>query len=166
VRKLHQTQTPTINLTPILGLVAILIPLLLMAYLPHALAVIDTEVPAICGGCTVEDEPPLIVPKVQISRTGITLDQVVVEPGAAPRQTELPCAHTCKSAADYDWSGMQDALARTRAETNGNGGVTIIVADDVSYEVLVDTMDACRERLHTDGTREPLYPHPTLDAAG
>jgi hypothetical protein len=103
---------------------------------------------------------------VQITAAGIALEQVVVETGAAPDQTELPCSNMCRTASDYDWAGLQDVLARTRAETNGTGGVTIVVSDNLSYGILVNAMDACRERVHADGTAERLYPHPTLAAEG
>jgi len=166
MRRPSSTRRDPLDLTPILGLVAILIPMLLMAYLPHALATIETRVPAMCASCTDTDEAVPVVPTVHVTEQGLRLEQVVVTSGTDPDALELPCADTCRHAGDYDWAGLQEALATTRTETTGTGGVTIIVSDVVAYEVLVETMDACRERVHEDGTREPLYPHPTLGAAG
>lgn len=158
---------PQVNLTPVLGLVTILIPLLLMAYAPEVLAVIDSDVPSLCtAGCDEADHSEPVTPRVRVTAAGLELAEVVVEPGAPVGETTLPCGGPCRSADDYDWTGLQDTLARTLTETDSTGSVAIVPTDDVPYDVVVETMDACRERLHPDGTREPLYPRPMLGSAG
>jgi len=166
MRKAPPSRPSPLDLTPILGLVAILIPMLLMAYIPHVLATIDTRVPAICGGCGEVDPEIEVVPTVHLSEQGLRLEQVVVTSGASPGELTLPCTGTCREAGDYDWGGMQDALAKTRAETSSTGRLTIVVSNDVVYDVVVNTMDACRERLLDDGSLQSLYPHATLGSAG
>ena len=167
MRKPMKSPDTHVNLTPVLGLVAILIPMLLMAYAPQVLAVIDSEPPALCAAnCSGGDASEVVTPTVKVTAKGMVLTDVVMAPGAGVTTTELPCAGRCRSADDYDWKGLQDALSRTREETEGTGEVAIIPTDDVAYDVLVETMDACRERVYADGTREDLYPRPILGAAG
>jgi len=167
VRKPVQNPRPEVNLTPVLGLVAILIPMLLMAYAPQVLAVIDSEPPALCGGsCAAEPGEESVTPRVLLTARGITLEDVVMETGEDPSKAELPCTGACRTADDYDWEAVQEALALTRAETEGSGQVAIVPTDDVPYDVVVQSMDACRERVFADGTTEPLYPFPVLGALG
>ena len=70
MRRPPSTRRDPLDLTPILGLVAILIPMLLMAYLPHALATIETHVPAMCASCTDTDEAVPVVPTVHVTEQG------------------------------------------------------------------------------------------------
>lgn len=153
-----------VDTTPILGLVAILIPMLLMAYAPQVLAVIDSEVPSLCAARCGEGGPAQVMPKLTLTARGVTLEQVVAHPGAALGTSELPCAGACRTADDYDWAAVQDILAATRAETDGSGEVFILPTDDVPYETVVEAMDACRERTTPDGSTEALYPYPVLGA--
>jgi hypothetical protein len=157
-----KSRTPDLNLTPVLGLVAILIPLLLMAYAPHVLAVIDSEPPSLCGASCAASTDDLVTPRVVVTGRGLVLENVVVTSGEPVTRQEVPCEGQCRSVDDYDWQTLQQTLARTRAETDGTGQVTILPAEDASYELLVETMDACREWRHDDGTVEPLYPRPTF----
>lgn len=166
MRKPPQPRAHSVDLTPVLGLVAILIPMLLMAYTPHVLAVIESDPPSLCAGDCTGGEAEQVVPVVTVSRMGLILSDVVVESGTPTTSTDLPCAGSCQSAADYDWSALQDTLALTRDETTSTGTVTIVPAGEISYDVVVAALDACRERIHPDGTREPLYHQPRLGSAG
>jgi hypothetical protein len=140
--------------------------MLLMAYTPHVLAVIESAPPSLCAGDCNGGDAEEVVPVVTVSRAGITLSDVVVESGTPTTSTDLPCARSCRSSADYDWSALQDTLALTRDETTSTGTVTIVPTDEIPYDVVVEALDACRERIHADGTREPLYPQPRLGSAG
>ena len=166
MRNADKSRRSALDLTPVLGLVAILIPMLLMAYMPHVLAAIETRPPDICIDCDESDAARPVIPTVHLSEHGLRLEQVVVSPGTPPAELALPCSGACRTAADYDWAGLQDALANTRAETSGSGVVRIVVSDDLVYEVVVNAMDACRERIHADGSRQLLYPDPLLASAG
>ena len=155
---------PQVDLTPVLGLVAILIPMLLMAYMPHVLSQIETTPPAIsCCDKSTEDE--VVVPRVQLTAEGFKLAAVIAEPGGEPDALELPCESGCRGTADYDWDGLQEVLLRTRRDTLSSGVVTILPDERVEYELVVATMDACRERRLDSGESELLYPSPRLASA-
>lgn len=134
--------------------------------MPHVLVAIETWLPAICMDCDKSDAEPPVIPTVHFSEHGPRLEQVVVSAGTPPAELALPCAGACRTAADYDWAGLQDALANTRAETSGTGAGKIIVSNDVAYDVVVIAVDVCRERVHADGSRQLLYPAPILGSAG
>lgn len=161
-------RTTNVDTTPVLGLVAILIPMLLMAYAPQVLAVIDSDAPRICASCGDGSHSEVVTPVVRLHAGGLTMESVRVldgpEEGSLGR-FDLACEGRCRSVDAYDWDRMQDVLAETAATTEGTGSVSLVAADDVPYEVVVRAMDMCRARSLDNGDEQVLYPHPTLGAS-
>jgi len=157
------------NLTPIMGLVAILIPLLLMAYGPAEIAVIESSLPAFCAGsCTGAAEPEVVTPHVRIDRTGFVVGGLAAVPDLEldeDGQLRLPCTGGgCSDPDAYDFIALNNLMSTAKDAFPDSTAVTLVPAGSVPYEVLVGTMDATREALVTPegGERRNLFPYPTI----
>lgn len=157
------SRSANVDTTPILGLVAILIPLLLMAYAPQVLAVVDTNLPAVCSGCpTPSDDDPPVVPTIVLQSTGVELRQVVV-PGSADATVQatpvvLLCTGQCAAPSDYPWTEVRAHLESTRQQTPSRGEIQVGAEEDVSYDLLVAAMDVARE----SEALGVMYPYPVV----
>ena len=157
------------DLTPIMGLVAILIPLLLMAYGPAEVVVIDTSIPAICSGaCTGEPEPEIVTPHIRIDRTGFVVGGLAAVPDLEldeQGQFHLPCAGGgCSEPGAYALVALNNLMSTAKDAFPDSTAVTLVPTGAVPYEVLVGTMDATREALPMSegGERRALFPYPTI----
>ncbi|MEZ4319907.1 MAG: hypothetical protein R3F61_20520 [Myxococcota bacterium] len=130
---MRRSSTPPLDLVPVMGLAALLIPLLLMGQ-GGALAVIEADLPP---GCTIGRDPYTgVVPIVVLGVDGIGLraagERHTLAKDQLPRLAEL-----------------LDAVADAH-ETNGT--LILETESDVDYERLIAVMDAVR----------PHFPHVTL----
>jgi biopolymer transport protein ExbD len=166
-----------LDLVPIMNLVTILIPFLLMSAQFVHLAVIDSTLPAIGPPqeTTEEDEDPPLMLSVAVTDQGFTIlgDNGVVtgepEEGAeAPAEGEgeveptVPCKERpCSSVESYDLEQLTRMLGLIKDEYPDDENVILVPEARVQYEVIVATMDACREDTKnktSDGKNRELFP--------
>lgn len=159
-----------LDLTPILGLVAILIPLLLMAYRPAELAMVDTVLPAICAAdCTTGGEDPRVVtPALQISTEGYVLTGLSEVPGLVQVEAGrlvLPClGGTCAGGEGYDTEGLTRTLTLAKDAYPDSQNITLVPDGHVAYAAVIQAMDASREvsREALAEAGRPLFPYTTV----
>jgi len=149
-----------LNLLPVMNLVTILVPLLLLgAELAH-LGILESQVPAIG-----DDGPPAPLQlTVAISRVGFTLlGAAGAEALPVPQEDlVLPCTDArCAAPERYDYEGLQVQLARIKDAYPDEEAITLLPDADISYQVLISTMDATR----IDGDR-PLFPRVVIAGGG
>ncbi len=164
-----RANTP-MDLSPIMGLVAILIPLLLMAYRPAELAMIESMLPGICSGdCSGGDPDPLIItPSLAITRSGFTLTGLQEVEGLEldeQGKLDLPCeGGSCSRLEDYDTHALTQALSVAKDAYPDSTAITLVPDGRVAYEVLIAAMDASRAEIalvEGAGERE-LFPHASV----
>jgi biopolymer transport protein ExbD len=169
---------PELELTPIMNLVTILIPVLLMAAQFVTIAVIDSTLPAIGFPdpnqvVDPNEEPPLNL-QLFITDKGLTLRgqgaDPVLYPEGAPAVAEgeqrpptVPCKSggVCANLDDYDWETLNAKLILLKDKFPKEQNVILVPDNHIHYEILVKAMDASRDdpKTKTDtGTRE-LFPY-------
>jgi hypothetical protein len=158
-----------LDLVPIMNLVTILIPFLLMASSFVSLAVIDSTLPAIGAPPTeqTDDEEETLSLKIVITDEGYTVagnDAVLKsdsEEGEDPGPT-VPCTKPgCPSVDSYNAKELTRLLGQIKDRWADEENVVLVPEDDISYEVLVATMDASRDDPETkvDGKVRLLFPY-------
>lgn len=159
-----------LDLTPIMGLVAILIPLLLMAYRPAELALIDTSLPAICAtGCDrVEGEPRIVTPSLAITAQGFVVGGLAEVPDLETDEAgrvHLPCTSgACAGSETYDTQALTALLGAVKDAYPDSTSITLVPDGRVPYEVVVRAMDASRAAPApgTGQAARELFPYPTV----
>jgi len=120
-------EPPSLDLVPVLGLTALLIPMLLLGQV-EALAVIDTHLPGFCT-CPHHGQRTVVVPTVMLSPDAIH----VLVPGAD--DIDLPPG---------DLAGLGAALRRVRQQHPVSGRLVLVTDGQVAYERIVAAMDVAR----------------------
>ena len=170
-----------LDLVPIMNLVSILIPFLLMAAQFVHLAVIDSTLPAIGEPKEVEekdedDKPPLVL-TIAVTDKGFFVSgaDAILNPGAEEEEDDagddegeerpptVPCKGNavCANPDAYDYETLTGKLNLVKDEYPDDENVILLPEARVAYEILVRTMDACREdRVNKtpDGEYRELFP--------
>ncbi len=149
-----------LNLVPIMNLVSILIPFLLVAAQFVNLAVLDTQLPGIAD----EDSIPPSEDKRQISvaitSSGLTVlgadDILGVEEEGGFR---IPCAESCEQGLPGD--ELTRVLGLVKDEDPDLEDLVLGPEGAVSYEDLIDVMDAARSESQAEGGRM-LFPNQVI----
>ncbi len=66
---------------------------------------------------------------------------------------------------EYDLSGLHQILLSLKQQYPRHEEIVLLVDDTISYDVVVQTMDTCREELYSDRgetKRRPLFPNIAL----
>jgi len=163
-----------LDLVPIMNLVTILIPFLLMASSFVTLAVIDSTLPAIGAppDSSNDDTEETLSLKIVITDNGYTVagnDAVLKtesDEGEANQPT-IPCKKAgCPSIDAYDGKELTSLLSQIKDRWPDEENVVLVPEDDVSYEVLVLTMDSAREDPETKEGGKPRELFPYVVIAG
>ena len=151
------------NLVPIMNLVTILIPFLLLTVTFVHLAVVDSSLPAI----SVSPSPhPTLGLTVAITDRGY----VVAGRSAILGEEATPLADLGEAGerqptlarlpdGSYPTGELTELLVRVKSEHPDEQNVVLMPENQVSYDVIIQTMDATRDH-HPAGapTRELLFP--------
>jgi hypothetical protein len=143
-----------LDLTPVLSVIMHLIPMLLVVVRFQSIAQIVTPSPSV----PLEQAPSaaaLAEQQERVVSVGITPQGFVVG-GLGERGGLIACNAAC-ALETYDYGGLRLALLEAQLLHPDEQRVVIAPAPTVSYEVLVRTMDTCRERI-VGGERTPLFP--------
>lgn len=162
--------TRPLDLTPIMGLVAILIPLLLMAYRPAELAMIDSTLPAICAtGCDqITGAPEVVTPSLAITAEGFVVGGLGEVPGLETDEAgrvHLPCTGgACTSPESYDTEALASLLGAVKDAYPDSTSITLVPEGRVPYQVVILAMDASRSAPASGSGEAPreLFPYPTV----
>lgn len=133
----------SLNITPFMNLMVVLIPFLLTGVVFSRLAVLDLNLPT---ASSAQAAPPVQEPFrliVALHRDGISVR------GSGLDVTRLALQH-----GRYDLAGLSAVLRRVKASYPREKSVILLSEPNVAYESLVQVMDVCREA----GPSQELFP--------
>lgn len=143
-----------LDLVPIMNLVTILIPFLLMSTQFVALAIVDSSLPAIDHDGEADPTTEELGLRVLIGPSGFSVEADAELPDTVGA---LPCsAGGCGELDTWDLDGLNTALADVKAAFPDEDTLVLVPWSDVSYEVIIATMDAARTERGAD---DPLFPY-------
>lgn len=172
LRRTHSEESTEPNLTPIMNLMVVLIPLLLTSAQFIKLGIIELNLPpSVQGGDMVampkENELKLDL-SVSITQNGFTISSAMAvlrnEAGEAVSVAK-------KEDGSYDFEKLNEQLieVKTRVENKftDTNKIIIMAEPDIDYQTLVSAMDAARAPFKTDtvlvnGTERILTPQDEL----
>lgn len=172
-KKKRIEEAEDVNLVPIMNLVTILIPFLLMAVQFVSLAVIDSTLPALGEPIPQDptDEKPLGL-NVAVTDEGYmvsgTSDLLQGEEGGeGPAGVTIPCEVAgCPNPESYNIRELRNLLNDVKDEYENEENVILVPQSQISYEVLVITMDATREDPDRQVDSKPRLLFPYVVIAG
>ncbi len=163
-----------VDLTPIMCLFIILVPLLLLSavferlaalqvHLPEASTIEETEKPA--------DGPTGIVElRLLLKEDGLSLEGTLShDPSGREKEVYEDIRYDFPLQGDrYDLEGLQKALRELKSQYPKHKEIVLLVDDKVSYDAIVQAMDACRQEfIVEDGEKRSrdLFPEVALSEA-
>jgi biopolymer transport protein ExbD len=161
-----------LNIVPYLDVVVNLVMFMLLSMTGLvALGVVNVSAPRIgAEAAQPEDEPRLLL-TVAVGRQGFHVAGAggVLGPAGAKGAAERPPTIPLKDGR-YDYAALSEALQRIKERHPSETAVILSADPEVLYDVLIQTMDACREATvrTTDGRRErrPLFYDVSLSVMG
>jgi biopolymer transport protein ExbD len=159
----HEEETGELNIVPYLDIVVNLVMLMLLSMTGLvSLGVVNVSAPKVgpAAAAAAADQPRLLL-TIGISRRGFFVGGET--PGARAQEALSAAAPTIPLAAGgaYDYAALTERMKRVKDRFPTETNVILTAEPDVSYDVLIQTMDACREAKATssDGTpeRRPLF---------
>ncbi len=174
-RRVHvEEDTGELNIVPYLDVVVNLVMFMLLSMTGLlAFGVLNVSAPKIAEGAVAGDtaEQPKLLLTVAIGRDGFFIagaGGVIGQDAATPDATRPPTI--AKRDGKYDFAGLTDALARIKEKFPREQAVILSADPDVSYDTLIQTMDACRERKvsgpNGKAAHEKLFPAVSLSLIG
>ncbi len=154
------------NMTPIMNLMVVLIPLLLSSAQLIKISVIELNLPPAKGARVVEQKPPeekrlKLDLAVTITDQGFYLSSAAAILGTS-RGPSLP-----KKNGEYDFEGLARRLLEIKEKAAGrfedSDAIVIQAEPQVDYQTIVSTMDATRA-IVVDGTHYTLFPKVSVSA--
>jgi len=145
-----------LNIVPMLDVMVILTFFLIFSAVFSKTSVLELNLPG-PGARTAAEAPPIEL-EVIVRRTGIDL---------ADRSTGV-LASVPAGAAGQDVARLSGLLAELKQRYPAVDGATLLVAEDVDYDTIVQVMDAVRVRQTTEGARvtsTELFPRISLGDA-
>lgn len=158
------------NLTPMMNLMVVLIPLLLTSAEFVHLGVIELNLPPSAGGPgaqKVAQMPQEFTRKLDLAVTitdrGFFISSsLAVLSGTNPGEPTIP-----KRNGEYDFQALSQQLYEIKKKAQGRfddiDRIILIAEDDIEYQTVVSTMDAARA-ITINGKTELLFPDVLLSA--
>ena len=157
------------NLTPVMNLMVVLIPLLLTSAQFIKLGMIEINLPPAASGTIVQTEMPKEVEKkldltVTITDAGFYLaSSMAVALGEEGEGPTIPK----KEDGDYNYIELNDMLSKIKKKAVGvfkdTDQIVIVAEPEIEYQTVVSTMDAART-FKDDNNFLPLFPSVALSA--
>ena len=158
-----------LNMTPIMNLMVVLIPLLLSSATWVKIGVIDLNLPPTVGAEVSQLQAPKETEKNLDLAVTITEDGYYISSSMEIMKGTVKGAPTIplKEDGSYDFEQLSRKLYEIKKKANGEFSDTnniVIQADpDISYQLLIDTMDASRE-IVINHRKISLFPDVSLAA--
>lgn len=158
----HEEETGELNIVPYLDIVTNLVMFMLLSMTGLvSLGVVNVSAPKVGGAAAAAgaDQPKLLL-TVGISKQGFYVGGA--EPGAPPPENVHAAPPTIPlRAGGYDYAALTAEMTKVKDRFPNETNLILTAEPDVPYEVLIQTMDACREVKvqKPDGTpdRRPLF---------
>jgi biopolymer transport protein ExbD len=132
-RRQRHKEATELNITAFMNLMVILVPFLLITAVFSRLAVIELNLPSSQSQVSVEDEPEF--------QLEITVRERVIEVGD---RSAGVLSRIDNTADGYDFAELSTYLTRVKGQFPDKADATLLLEPDISYEVLVEVMDAVR----------------------
>jgi len=168
-RSRRPKEDPEPNLTPVMNLMVVLIPLLLTSAQFIKLGMIEINLPPAASASAIQAEMPKEVEKkldltVTITDKGFYLaSSLAVAHGKNGKGPTIPKTEDGK----YNFSELNKLLYKIKKRAAGvfkdTDQIIIVAEPDIEYQTIVSTMDAARSYV-TDKGVIPLFPSVSLSA--
>ncbi|MGD8808476.1 MAG: biopolymer transporter ExbD [Gammaproteobacteria bacterium] len=157
-RERHKEQTE-LNITAFMNLMVILVPFLLITAVFSRLAVLELNLPSGDAALAEEQEPEF--------QLEVTIREDAIEVGDRNAGTLSRIANGLDG---YDLDELSSYLQRVKQQFPDKANATILLEQDISYDVLVQVMDTVRvfERAQAGGglaARYELFPEISIGDA-
>jgi len=152
----HRHVDTELNITAFLNLMVVLIPFLLITAAFSHITVLDLNMPG--SGST----SPKQAPAVQVQMI-VRHDQLEVGDATSNIFSILP-----KTNEHYDFSRAHEVLKKLKTEHSDVRGLTLLLEDDIDYEVVIQAMDHSRyvnKEINGQLIKTALFPRITLGKA-
>ena len=173
-RPLTPTETAEVDLTPIMCLFIILVPLLLLTAVFEKLSALKLSLPAASSWEAAEEpreEPSGVVElRLMVHKDSLELEGTIShDKYGKEKETYEDISHKLPAVEGrYDLRGLQEVLKDLKQGYPRHEDIVFLVDDLVSYDVIVQAMDTCREEVFLEGGKRKtrlLFPNITLSEA-
>ncbi len=156
-----------VDLTPIMCLFIILVPLLLLSAVFERLAALQVHLPE---ASTIEEseeskEGPsgIVELRLLLEEDGLALEGTLShDPSGKEKDVYEDVRYDFPIQGDlYDLEGLQKSLLELKQQYPKHEEIVFLVDDKVSYDVIVQAMDACRLEYYAEEGKKrsrPLFP--------
>jgi biopolymer transport protein ExbD len=157
----HEEETGELNIIPYLDIVTNLVMFMLLSMTGLvSLGVVNVSAPKVGGPAAAAADRPKLLLTVGIGKAGFYVGGA--EPGAPPAPAAPGAAPTIPlQGGAYDYAALTAEMGRVKDRFPAETNLILTAEPDVPYDVLIRTMDACREAKVTrpDGSpdRRPLF---------
>ncbi len=178
-RRIHEEEhAGELNIVPYLDIVTNLVMFMLLSMSGLvAFGVVNVSAPRIGGASPAEqaaEAQPRLLLTVAIARQGFYIAGAGAVLGGPADQSAVdknqPPTVPLKANGRYDYAALTEQMAKIKDRYPAETNLILSADEDVPYDVLVQTMDACRETKvqKADGTseRRPLFFDVSLSLIG
>jgi biopolymer transport protein ExbD len=130
-RRRHVRPPEEMNITAFMNLMVILVPFLLITAVFSRVAILELTLPSE----SIASEPPEQGLQLEITVRARHIE--IADAGGAP-------VIIASKSGEYDFRSLSDALQRVKARFPDHTAATLLLEQDVSYDTLVQVMDAVR----------------------
>ena len=157
----HEEEPEELDLTPYMNFVMILIPVIMASSEYTKLAMIPIDLPSTGGGASSPTDGPVEEPEAKLSlAVSITSQGFTI----TSEQARLPIIPLKGTEYDYEALGQKlwDLKEQVRGQFPDENDIIIASAQDIQYNVIIQTMDATRMYVEENGTRHDVFPNVSL----
>lgn len=169
LRRHHQVENTELNLTPIMNLMVVLIPLLLTNAQFIKIGVIELNLPPSVGATGLANNAPKEYSRTLDLTVSVTDKGFYISSATAVLEGEKGAGPTVplNAGGEYDFSALSQKLLEIKRELGkdfaDSESIVIQAENQISYQVLVTTMDAARA-VRLEGKLYKLFPNVALSA--
>ncbi len=171
---MREVLSADVDLTPVMCLFIILVPLLLLSAVFERLSALQVKLPEASTlentGESKKDPTGIVELRLLLREDGIALEGTLShDPSGAEKETYEDILYDFPVQGDrYDMEGLQKSLLGLKREYPRHEAIVFLVDDKVSYDLIVQAMDACRQYYTVkDGEKQSfsLFPEIALSEA-
>ena len=171
-RRHMEPPSTELNLTPVMNLMVVLIPLLLSSAQFIKIGIIELNLPPAAGATSLAGEKPkeeyrALDLTVSITNNGFYVSSALTERENAKEKTEVSPDIPLMMDGSFDYAALSQTLYGLKQQADNRfrdkEAIVIQAEGDISYQVLVGAMDASR-MAQVDGRTETLFPKVSLSA--
>jgi len=163
-RRQRRASEASLNLVPLLTLIAMLIPFVLLSGKYSTYSVIDATAPKLRTAEVGEEGIAAVLVRIDTSGFQVWGEEDVLTPDMA----KISCEPSpCTDSGSYDFSGLKQRLVAIKAARPVRREVVLAPTSQVPYDVVVRVIDAVRRTDAGPGRASAeLFPVVSFSAAG